>query len=247
MQPFHQRGRPGDLTIPAIRTIGGSLLYFVETGQEAGMWQHEFQPDGDGIPQPNAGLLRVDHVAQSMHYEEMLSWLLYYVALFDMDKTPQLDIIDPLGLVQSQAVESRDRTLRVTMNCSAGNQTAAARFLNAYVGPGVQHIALDTADIFAAAAFMRDSGVELLPIPRNYYEDLESRFGLDVDLIGKMASLNILYDREADGEYFQVYSRTFADRFFFEVVQRSGYQAYGAANAPIRLAAQGRDRISEEF
>jgi 4-hydroxyphenylpyruvate dioxygenase len=55
-----------------------------------------------------------------------------------------------------------------------------------------------------------------------------------------MAKLNILYDRDADGEYFQLYSRAFAKRFFFEIVQRQGYDAYGAANAPIRLAAQSR-------
>ena len=51
---------------------------------------------------------------------------------------------------------------------------------------------------------------------------------------------NILYDRDGDAEYFQFYSRAFARRVFFEVVQRRGYQAYGAANATIRLAAQAR-------
>ena len=33
-----------------------------------------------------AGLLRVDHIAQTMHYEEMLSWPLYYLSLFDVDE-----------------------------------------------------------------------------------------------------------------------------------------------------------------
>ena len=32
----------------------------------------------------------------------------------------------------------------------------------------------------------------------------------------------------------------FEDRFFFEIVQRRGYTGFGAANAPIRLAAQTR-------
>lgn len=45
-----------------------------------------------------------------------------------------------------------------------------------------------------------------------------------------------------DGEYFHLVSRAFAKRFFFEVVERRGYRAYGAANAAIRLAAQSRYR-----
>ncbi len=54
--------------------------------------------------------------------------------------------------------------------------------------------------------------------------------------------MNTLYDRDAVGEYFQLYSRSFAKRFFFEVVERRGYAGYGASNAIIRLAAQSRGK-----
>jgi len=49
-----------------------------------------------------------------------------------------------------------------------------------------------------------------------------------------------LYDRDGNSEYFQVYTHTFEDRFFFEIVQRRHYTGFGAANASIRLAAQSR-------
>ena len=57
-----------------------------------------------------------------------------------------------------------------------------------------------------------------------------------------MAAAGILYDRdESGGEYLQFYTRAFAKRFFFEVVERrGGYGGYGAPNASIRLAAQAR-------
>jgi 4-hydroxyphenylpyruvate dioxygenase len=55
-----------------------------------------------------------------------------------------------------------------------------------------------------------------------------------------MMQANILYDRDANGEFFHCYSRAFAKRFFFEVVQRAAYQGYAAPNEPIRLAAQAR-------
>lgn len=42
-----------------------------------------------------------------------------------------------------------------------------------------------------------------------------------------------LYDRDDNGEYFQIYSRTFGEGFFFEIIERRGaYGGYGAMNAP---------------
>jgi 4-hydroxyphenylpyruvate dioxygenase len=108
------------------------------------------------------------------------------------------------------------------------------------MGAGVQHLAFSTSDILAAAAAAKANGLPLLQIPRNYYDDLEAKFGLAPALVDRMAQYHILYDRDGEAEYFQFYSRAFAKRVFFEIVQRRGYQAYGAANATIRLAAQAR-------
>jgi 4-hydroxyphenylpyruvate dioxygenase len=56
-----------------------------------------------------------------------------------------------------------------------------------------------------------------------------------------------MYDRDDNGEYFQFYSRAVAKRIFFEVVQRRGYDAYGAANASVRLSAQAAHRDPVDF
>jgi 4-hydroxyphenylpyruvate dioxygenase len=241
---FSQSVGPDEMQIPSVRGVGGSLIYFIEAGNEAAVWSHEFVPIDSAPAAPNTGLglLRIDHIAQTMQYEEFLSGLLYYVALFDVSKTPQLEIADPLGLVQSQAVESPDKSLRITLNGSQAGQSLSSRFIQNYMGAGVQHLAFQTDDIFSSAQAARANGLPMLDIPRNYYDDLESRFGLDTTLVDKMATLGILYDRDGETEYFQFYSRAFAKRVFFEVVERRGYMAYGAANAVIRLASQARFR-----
>jgi 4-hydroxyphenylpyruvate dioxygenase len=84
--------------------------------------------------------------------------------------------------------------------------------------------------------------MESLPIPENYYYDLGARFGLEDAVLSRMAELNILYDEDEKGTYHHLYTRAFAKRFFFEVVQRSGYDGYGARDTAIRLAAQSRFR-----
>ena len=185
-----KRVGPDELQIPSVKGVGGSLIYFIEDGTEARVWQHEFtQP----CRQPNNGrgslqLERTDHIAQTMQYEEFLSWLLYYVVLFNVAKTPQIEIADTLGLVQSQAVESPDRALRITLNGSMGAQTLSARFLQHYMGAGVQHLAFATADIFAAAEAARANGLPTLEIPHNYYDDIEAKFGLTPELVERLAA-----------------------------------------------------------
>lgn len=242
---FAPRAEPGELMIPALLGVGGSLIYLMESGTEGDIWEREFETVSGSAHAGGAGLLRVDHIAQTMHYEEMLSWLLYYSSLFDLSKAPAVQVADPLGLVQSQAIESPEGGLRLTLNGSASNQTLSARFLQGFHGAGVQHIALTTSDILTSARKLKERGLATLPIPGNYYDDLEARFDLEPQRIAQLAELNILYDRDAEGEYFQLYSRAFAKRFFFEIVERRGYRAYGAANAPIRLAAQSRYRDDE--
>jgi 4-hydroxyphenylpyruvate dioxygenase len=238
---FAQAVGPEELQIPSVKGVGGSLIYFIEDGTEAAVWHHEFTQSVAPEHEPRSlGLERTDHIAQTMQYEEFLSWLLYYVALFNVSKTPQIEIADTLGLVQSQAVESPDRSLRITLNGSMGAQTLSSRFLQHYMGAGVQHLAFRTSDIFAAAEAAQANGLPLLEIPRNYYDDVESKYGLAPELVERLAQLNILYDRDGTAEYFQFYSRAFSKRVFFEIVERRGYEAYGAANASVRLAAQAR-------
>jgi 4-hydroxyphenylpyruvate dioxygenase len=175
-----------------------------------------------------------------MQYEEMLTWLLFYTSLLELRKTPALDVVDPGGVVQSQVVETADGAFRLVLNASQSRQTLASRFLSDLFGSGVQHIALATDNIFATAARLRANGVELLPIPENYYDDLEARTDLSAEQIARLRDNEVLYDREGSAEYFQVYTTMLEGGMFFEIVQRRGYAGFGAVNAPIRLAAQTR-------
>ncbi len=231
--------------MPALRGVGGSLVYLMEKDAVDRIWASEFRPlDGDG---GDAGLGRVDHVAASVDIDEFLSWQLYWTALFDVVKQAEIDIPDPAGLVQSRAIEGADGAFRVTMNASGGRGTLSSRFIGNVFGAGFQHIAFSTSDIFTTARKLVDRGVALLPIPANYYDDLVARFGIEEEAVTEMCAHNILFDRDEVGnEYWQIYTRAFEKRFFFEIVERRGpYPGYGAANAPIRLGAQSRFRADE--
>jgi 4-hydroxyphenylpyruvate dioxygenase len=172
----------------------------------------------------------------------MLTWLLFYTSIFETTKTAMVDVVDPAGLVRSQAVENTEGTLRITLNGADNRRTFAGRFIAESFGSAVQHVAFTTTDIFATAQALARNGLTPLEISQNYYDDLEARFGLDPDFADRLRDHGILYDRdEKGGEYFQLYSPTYGEGFFFEIVERRGsYAGYGAANAQFRIAAQKR-------
>ena len=58
-----------------------------------------------------------------------------------------------------------------------------------------------------------------------------------------MRELGVLYDADGGGELLHFFTQMIGDRLFLEVVERRGsYDGYGAANSPVRLAAQHRER-----
>lgn len=241
-EPFEQPTGPGELRIPAVRGVGGGVIHFIDGASELSrVWDIEFQPLSIPTPTGKTGLVGIDHLAQTMNYDEMLTWVLFYTSIFETHRAPMVDVVDPAGLVRSQAIENTSGSLRLTLNGAENHRTLAGRFINESFGSTVQHIAFSTADIFATAKALRENGFSTLRISPNYYDDLPGRLSLDADLLDRLRADNVLYDRDDRGEYFQLYGPTYGDGFFFEIVERrNGYRGYGAANAPFRIAAQRR-------
>jgi 4-hydroxyphenylpyruvate dioxygenase len=240
-EPFEQPVGPGELRIPAIRGVGGGVMHFIDAKSELSrLWEIDFEPVRDAGQAGDAGLVAIDHVAQTMNYEEMLTWILFYTSIFATHKTPMVDIVDPAGLVRSQVIENDSGSLRITLNGAENRRTLAGHFIAESFGSAVQHLAFVSRDIFATVAAMKRNGFRPLAISQNYYDDIEVRFGLEPGLLDALREHNILYDRDGEGEYFQIYSPNYGEGFFFEVVQRRRYGGYGAPNAPFRIAAQKR-------
>lgn len=241
--PHHGAVGQGELKLPAVRGLGGSLLYFVDGKTRLGRWREiDFTP----VEQARTDnlLTGVDHVSLTMPYEEMLTWLLFYTSLLDARKTPSQAVLDPGGVVQSQVIESgidqSEGGLRLVLNGSQSHRTRSALFVSEFFGSGVQHIALRTPDLKTTMRRLIANGVPMLPIPENYYDDLEARTDLTPEEIEAMKALNILYDQDEHGIFLQAYTAPTESGFFFEFVERGRYAGYGAANSSVRLAAQTR-------
>ncbi|WP_236208119.1 3-dehydroshikimate dehydratase QuiC [Pseudomonas tohonis] len=242
-QPYRGLVGPNEREIPAVRAPDGSLIYLVEPsapGQT--IYDSDFRLDATA--QARGSLTRIDHMAMALPADGLDSWVLFYKGLLDFEADDEVVLPDPYGLVKSRALRSRCGSVRLPLNISENRNTAISHALSSYRGSGVHHIAFACDDLFAEIARAKDTGVPLLDIPLNYYDDLAARFDFDDEFLSELAYYNVLYDRDAQGgELFHVYTEPFEGRFFFELLQRKGgYVGYGAANVAVRLAAMAKAR-----
>ncbi|MET1022222.1 MAG: TIM barrel protein [Arthrobacter sp.] len=207
-------------------------------------WTREF---GDGLEASSAGpagarCAVIDHVNLAQPWQHFDEAVLFYTSALALEPQPYAEVASPTGLVRSQVMLTGDRGVRLVLNLAplvqhdagAGDGTAGTGQRRTYQ----EHIAFAVDDLVATARSAKARGLDFLQIPVNYYEDLDARFGLDPEFLDSLRELNLLYDRDDDGEFLHFYTATVGS-VFFEVVERRGsYDGYGAPNAPVRHAVQ---------
>lgn len=136
------------------------------------------------------------------------------------------------GTVLLPVNEGVDRTQRSQIN----------EYLLAYIGPGIQHVALRTDRLIPTLSQIQRAGLFPLlePTVQEYYDDLERRIGKkriqrivagtadrsDYDtLLARLHEMGILVDRgvKGDGVLFQIFSHPLGDdpTLFYEFLQRA--------------------------
>ncbi|MEU9480139.1 TIM barrel protein [Streptomyces sp. NPDC048191] len=232
-----RRRAPEDAPLDAVAAPDGTELFFCATGvAQLPDWRADFA-DLPDTPAPAAGAApcaaRIDHLALTQPWHHFDEATLFHRSVLGLTAQESVDLADPYGLLRSRAVASADGGVRIALTVGAAPTDDTAH---------AAHIALSTGDVVAAARAFRAAGGRLLPVPANYHDDLAARYDFADGELETYRELGILYDRDAGGAFRHCYTET-VGRVFFELVQRDpGYQGYGAANAPVRLAAQHAGR-----
>lgn len=228
--PVHRRTYAGEERLAAFSSPDGTEVFLgrVPDGPDA-TWTDEFLLGATATgPQLVTHVDHVNLVQPWQHYDEAV---LFYSSVLGLAPQAPLDVAGPVGLVRSKVMRSTDGRIRLALNLlPAGLVTALP-----------QHVAFACDDIVAVAERARDRGLRFLPVPDNYYDDLDARFDLDPEFLSTLRALGLLYDRDAGGEFLHFYTATVGQVFFEVVERRGGYDGYGAPNAPVRLAAQMLD------
>ncbi|MEN8582562.1 TIM barrel protein [Burkholderia sp. RS01] len=204
----------------------GTAAWITEFGEGRGFGEFTGAPSG-------ARGAVIDHVNLAQPWQHFDEAVLFYTSALALEPQPYAEVASPSGLVRSQVMQTSDRAVRLVLNLAPLHQQDGTRHKTYQ-----EHIAFAVDDLVATARAARDRGLAFLQIPANYYEDLDARFGLDPEFLATLQDLNLLYDRDADGEFLHFYTATVGSVFFEMVERRGSYDGYGAPNAPVRHAVQ---------
>ena len=247
-------GEEGDKTlgVPAIRGIGGSLIYFVDRyGAKGSPYSAEFEWLGDEDPKPaGIGFYYLDHLTHNVRRGNMDTWFNFYAELFNFRQIRFFDIEGKLTGLFSRALTSPCGKIRIPINESADEKSQIEEYLAEYRGEGIQHIAVGTEDIYGATDRLDDNGVGFMPGPPDtYYEKSHDRVTGHEEPIAALKKHGILIDGEGvvdGGEtriLLQIFSKTVIGPIFFEFIQRKGDDGFGEGNFRALFESIEEDQI----
>jgi 4-hydroxyphenylpyruvate dioxygenase len=246
-RPFEGQINKGDLAIPAVYGVGGSLVYFVDLYDTKTIYDcdFEFLPGVDANPKGN-GLEIIDHLTNNVYQGAMDKWSGFYEKIFNFHEIRYFHITGQKTGLLSRAMTSPCGKIRIPINEPTEETSQIAEYLREYNGEGIQHIALTTKDITKSVEKIKEQGVDFLDISDTYYEVVREKFPtlqLDYETLSKY---KILIDGEVDGDrkeiLFQIFTETVIGPIFFELIQREGHQGFGEGNFSALFETMERDQ-----
>ncbi|MBV9440933.1 MAG: 4-hydroxyphenylpyruvate dioxygenase [Candidatus Eremiobacteraeota bacterium] len=236
--PQEQSDARGRAVRAQIGTYGDTVHSLVERDGYRGAWLPGFAPwRADVSPNARVGLVRLDHCVGNVGWGEMDRWCAYYARALGFSQLigfDDKDISTEYTALRSKVMQSVGGGVKLPINepAEGRKKSQIEEYLEYYGGPGVQHAAIATDDIVATVRALRANGVELLPTPAAYYDELGKRVGAIEEDVGVLRDLNILVDRDDAGYMLQIFTKPLQDRptLFFEIIQRRGSLSFGKGN-----------------
>jgi 4-hydroxyphenylpyruvate dioxygenase len=236
----------GELNIPCVEGIGGSLLYLVDRFGDKSIYDVDFEYIEGRTPNDNAvGLKELDHLTHNVKRGQMDVWSGFYERIANFREIRYFDIEGKLTGLLSRAMTAPCGKIRIPINESADDKSQIEEFIREYHGEGIQHIALSTEDIYETVRKLRANGVDFMQTPGTYYDKVDTRVAGHGEPTDVLRELNILIDGAPgdDGILLQIFTNTVIGPIFFEIIQRKGNQGFGEGNFKALFESIEEDQI----
>lgn len=260
-EPVPVETGPMELRLPAIRGIGGAIVYLVDRYEREGdgalsIYDIDFTylPGVDRHPQ-GAGLRRIDHLTHNVYGGRMAYWADYYQRLFNFHEIRHFDIKGDYTALTSRALGAPNGKIRIPLNEEGARGQGNGQideFLRRFNGEGIQHIAFACDDLVSVCDRLRDAGVRFMsPPPQAYYERIEQRLpGVQADAGIDLAALRargILLDGTTGAAgprlLLQIFAEPAIGPVFFEFIERRGDEGFGEGNFQALFESLERDQV----
>jgi 4-hydroxyphenylpyruvate dioxygenase len=240
-----------ELRLPAIRGIGGAMIYLVDRyGDALSIYDIDFDyllgVDRNPV---GAGFQIIDHLTHNVYGGRMAHWGSFYERVFNFREIRYFDIKGEYTGLTSRAMTAPDGKIRIPLNeegKAGGGQIE--EYLRAYNGEGIQHIAFSCDDLPACWDRLKALGTPFAPPPpKAYYDMLEERLPGHGEPVGELQARGILLDGSTeDGDprlLLQIFSQTMIGPVFFEFIQRKKDEGFGEGNFTALFKSIERDQI----
>ena len=249
--PWEERDDQGVLTLAQIGAYGDTVHTLVDRSRYVGS---RLEPgyESDHLPPtpvgPPVGLLANDHVVGNVEQGRLDDWVQFYAEVLGFTALQHFSegqISTEYSALASTVVWDGKKVVMPINEPAEGRRTSQiTEYLQAYDGPGVQHVALRTDDIVATVDALRARGVRFMEVPDAYYHEARRRVDGDPLPWADLQRLGILVDRDEGGTLLQIFTETITDRpaLFFEIIERLGARGFGEGNFKALFEAIERDQ-----
>ena len=233
--PREEKDDHGIMRTSAISTYGETLHTFVDRSDYHGI----FAPTYNAIKHEteSAGLAAVDHIVGNVQLGKMDHWVKFYHHVLGFRQLMHFDdkdISTEYSALMSKVMQNGNGRVKFPINepAEGRRKSQIEEYLDYYLTPGAQHVAVLTGDILYTVEKLRRNGIEFLRVPDTYYEILPDRVGSIKEDLKAIHELGILVDRDDEGYLLQIFTRPIQDRptMFIEIIQRHGSQGFGKGN-----------------
>jgi 4-hydroxyphenylpyruvate dioxygenase len=253
-EPVQVETGPMELHIPAIRGIGGAILYLVDRYEKQGEGLSIYDIDFEYLPGVDrhpvgAGFSHIDHLTHNVYGGRMKFWADYYEKLFNFREIRYFDIKGEYTGLTSKALTAPDGKIRIPLNEEGeGGKGQIEEFLREFNGEGIQHIALICDDLCGSWDRLKKLGVPFMTAPpETYYRMLDERLPGHGEDAGALKARGILLDGTTEGGsprlLLQIFAQAQVGPVFFEFIQRKGDEGFGEGNFKALFESMERDQI----
>ncbi len=234
-EPYEVRDQHGSIQRAVVRTYGDTVHSLISLKDYSGPFLPGYA--AAEIPGDDAGIVRIDHIVGNVELGQMNEWADFYSRVFGFKRYitfDDKDISTEYSALMSIVMSDDSHAVKFPINepAEGRRKSQIQEYLDAYRGPGVQHVALLCKDVIQTVGQLKKKGVEFLGIPGSYYEELRERVGEINEPLEELRSLGILVDKDEEGYLLQIFTKPVEDRptLFFEIIQRKGSRGFGKGN-----------------
>ncbi|MEP0872731.1 4-hydroxyphenylpyruvate dioxygenase [Trichocoleus desertorum AS-A10] len=177
---------------------------------------------------------QIDHAVLNVGMGELEPAIAWYEKVLGFQPQQQFAIQTEYSGLRSQVLVHPEGGAQLPINEPTSASSQIQEFLDLNRGPGIQHIALQTDDIVAAIAQLRQRELSLLSVPKTYYTQLQQRPGFDLAATDWQAitKQQILVDWQSEVSpalLLQTFTQPIFRQptFFFELIERQIYSRNG--------------------